>query len=241
MSEMKELQIELVETQSWLIDQGHKVVIVLEGRDTAGKDGVIKRLTEFAHPRHTRVVALPKPNDRELHLWYFQRYIRHLPGAGELAIFNRSWYNRAGVEPVMGFCTPQDTKDFFRDTRRFEHMLQDAGTKLIKIWLDITKEEQARRLADRVHDPLKRFKLSSLDMEAQARWDDYTIARDKMLSKTHSKFAPWTAIVTDDKQAARVQVMRHILCAINRPGHSVLPTDEQIVLTDGKFKGKLAV
>jgi len=158
-AELEALQIELVETQHWSIEQGQKVLIVFEGRDSAGKDGAIKRITEYASPRQTRVVALPKPTERETTQWYFQRSVPHLPAAGEWVIFNRSWYNRAGVEPVMGFCTPEQHEQFLKDVPHFETMLRGSGIQLIKIWLDISKDEQAKRLAERVDDPLKRFKV----------------------------------------------------------------------------------
>jgi polyphosphate kinase 2 len=193
--ELGRLQLAIVETQAWAIEQGLRVVIVLEGRDTAGKDGAIKRLTEYMSPRQTRVVALPKPNDREATQWYFQRYTPHLPAAGETVIFNRSWYNRAGVEPVMGFCTPEQHAQFLKDAPRFERMLTGDGIVLIKLWLDISRAEQARRLEARRRDPLKRFKLSSLDAEAEARFDAYSAARDRMLAETHTDHAPWTSSI----------------------------------------------
>ncbi|KAK0331700.1 hypothetical protein LTR94_027877, partial [Friedmanniomyces endolithicus] len=191
-TELEALQLAVVKSQAWSIEHGARTVIVLEGRDTAGKDGAIKRLTEYMSPRQTRVVALPKPSDRETSQWYFQRYIPHLPAAGETVIFNRSWYNRAGVEPVMGYCTPEQHAQFVKDAPRFEKMLVDDGIVLIKLWLDITRNEQAKRLKERREDPLKRFKLSSLDAEAEARFDAYSKARDQMLEDTDHERAPWT-------------------------------------------------
>ena len=239
-TELHQLQVALVETQAWAIEQGLKVIIVFEGRDAAGKDGAIKRLTEVMSPRQTRVVALPKPTERETGQWYFQRYVAHLPAAGETVIFNRSWYNRGGVEPVMGFCTPEQHAQFLKDAPRFERMLTDAGIIVIKLWLDITREEQAERLAARVEDPLKRFKVSPLDKEAQARWDAYSEARDQMLEATHSAPAPWTVIATDRKKSARLNIMRHVLKRLGAPGVKVAAPDKDIAFGAGKAKGKLA-
>lgn len=208
---IKALQRLIVEEQARIISEGRKVVIIFEGRDMAGKDGMIKRLTEFSHPRHTRVVALPAPNEHEQKSWYFQRYIHHLPAGGEITLFNRSWYNRAGVEPVMGFCTQADTEQFLTDARRFEHLLVDSGFELVKIWLDITKEEQAKRLEARKGDDLRRFKLSDMDLAAQGKWAEYSAARDRMFKVTHSKFAPWTVVLNDDKQKGRKQVLKFLL------------------------------
>ena len=210
-AELHTLQIALVESQARLIAEGRKVLILFEGRDTAGKDGSIKRVTEHMAPRHTRVVSLPKPSDRELSQWYFQRYVAHLPAAGEIVIFNRSWYNRAGVEVVMGFSSLEEQSDFIRDVPAFEAMLTEANIVPIKIWLDISKEEQARRLEARVEDPLKHFKTSPLDGEAQKRWHAYTEARDSMLLRSHSAHAPWLIVATDDKKQARLNVMRHLV------------------------------
>lgn len=238
-AELEALQIELVATQAWAIEQGLKVLIVLEGRDTAGKDGAIKRITEYASPRQTRVVALPKPTEREAGQWYFQRYVPHLPAAGEIVLFNRSWYNRAGVEPVMGFCTPEQHEQFLDDAPRFEKMLVNSGIVLIKVWLDISKEEQAQRLAERMTDPLKRFKVSSLDAEAQARWDAYTAARDRMLAETHSKAAPWTVVATDDKKTARLNIIRHVLRRLDRPDSKVAKTDKDVVFDGADAKVRL--
>ncbi|MFC5342574.1 polyphosphate kinase 2 [Brevundimonas staleyi] len=238
-TELEALQIELVASQAWAIEQGLKVLIVLEGRDTAGKDGAIKRITEYASPRQTRVVALPKPTERETGQWYFQRYVPHLPAAGEIVLFNRSWYNRAGVEPVMGFCTPEQHEQFLDDVPRFEKMLTNSGVILIKLWLDISRDEQAKRLAERMTDPLKRFKVSSLDAEAQARWDAYTEARDRMLAETHAKDTPWTVIATDDKKTARLNIIRHILHRLDRPDAKVGKTDKDVVFDGAHAKGRL--
>ena len=237
---LESLQVEVVETQAWAIEQGLKTLIVFEGRDAAGKDGAIKRLTEFMSPRQTRVVALSKPTERETSQWYFQRYVPHLPGAGETVLFNRSWYNRAGVEPVMGFCTPEQHAQFLKDAPRFERMLTESGVRVIKLWLDISREEQARRLAERIGDPLKRFKVSSLDAEAQARWSDYSAARDRMLAETHSRHAPWTIIATDDKKSARLNIIRHVLHAWGKPGAKEHRHDKGVVIPAEHCKGKLA-
>ena len=219
--ELVQLQIAMVDTQMWAMETGKKILVIFEGRDTAGKDGAIKRVTEHMEPRHTRVVSLPKPSDREASQWFFQRYVAHLPAAGEIVLFNRSWYNRAGVEVVMGFSSPEEQADFIRDVPEFEHMLIEGGVQIIKFWLDITRKEQAERLEARVEDPLKRFKISSLDAEAQKRWDDYTAARDTMLLKSHSQHAPWTIVATDKKKRARLNVLRHLIGAIGAPEMSV--------------------
>lgn len=236
---LERLQIQLVETQAWTIDKGMRTLVVFEGRDSAGKDGAIKRLTEYMSPRQTRVVALPKPTEREAGQWYFQRYVPHLPAAGETVLLNRSWYNRAGVEPVMGFCTPRQQAQFLKDAPRFEHMLADDGIVLIKLWLDISKKEQAERLAARVEDPLKRFKVSSLDAEAQARWDAYTAARDRMLEETDSRHAPWTVVATDRKKDARLNVIRHILRAIGGPGKKAPAPDDKVLFPAAKNADRL--
>ncbi|MFN3669400.1 MAG: polyphosphate kinase 2 [Brevundimonas sp.] len=239
-AELERLQILLVETQHWTIDQNRKICIVFEGRDSAGKDGAIKRVTEYASPRQTRIVALPKPTERETSQWYFQRYVAHLPSCAETVLFNRSWYNRAGVEPVMGFCTPEQHVKFLAAAPLFERMLTDDGVVLIKLWLDISKAEQARRLAERAEDPLKRFKVSPLDAEAQARWDDYSAARDRMLDETHHDHAPWTVIATDDKKTARLNIIRHILRSIGGPGAAADAPDSEVVFLASNAKGRLA-
>ncbi len=236
---LEALQIELVATQAWAIEKGVKLLVLFEGRDTAGKDGAIKRITEYASPRQTRVIALPKPTERETGQWYFQRYVPHLPAAGEFVLFNRSWYNRAGVEPVMGFCTPEQHEQFLDDAPKFEKMLTASGIILVKLWLDISKEEQARRLAERMTDPLKRFKVSSLDSEAQARWDAYTEARNRMLAETHSKAAPWTVVATDDKKTARVNIIRHVLHRLDRPGMAAHRPDRDVIFSADQAKDRL--
>ena len=236
---LERLQILLVETQAWTIDEGRKTLIVFEGRDSAGKDGAIKRITEYASPRQTRVIALPKPTEREASQWYFQRYVPHLPAGGETVLFNRSWYNRAGVEPVMGFCTPAQHQQFLKDAPRFEQMLAENGVTIIKLWLDISKKEQAKRLEERVEDPLKRFKVSSLDSEAQSRWDAYSEARDRMLDETDHKAAPWTVVATDDKKTARLNIIRHLLRTIGGPGAKAEKPDGDVVFSASKSAERL--
>ncbi len=214
---LEALQLGLVQMQQAMVASGERAVVVLEGRDAAGKDGTIKRITEHLSVRNTRVVALPKPSDRERTQWFFQRYAAHLPAAGELVIFNRSWYNRAGVEVVNGFSTEAEQAQFLKDVPEFERMIVESGVKLVKFWLDIAKDEQAKRLEDRRSDPLKALKVSPLDAVAQEKWDAYSTARDTMLSKTHSKHAPWACVIADDKKKARAAVIRHLLRAVAPP------------------------
>ena len=209
--ELAELQLRLVETQEAAVASGERIVLVLEGRDGAGKDGAIKRIVEHLSVRNTRVVALPKPSDRERTQWYLQRYVAHLPAAGELVIFNRSWYNRAGVEVVMGFSTEAEQAEFLRDAPDFERMLVESGIKLVKLWLDIDKDEQERRLEARRDDPLKALKVSDMDAVAQVKWDGYTEARDRMLARTHTPIAPWFCVRADKKKPARLAIIRHLL------------------------------
>ena len=211
------LQLQLVRFQQAAQASGERVVVVLEGRDGAGKDGTIKRLTEHLSIRSTRVVALPKPNDREQTQWYLQRYVAHLPAAGEIVIFNRSWYNRAGVEVVMGFSTPPQQAEFLRDAPDFERMLVESGIKLAKYWLDISKDEQAERLQARRDDPLKTLKVSDLDGVAQSKWDAYTAARDLMLTRTSTAVAPWTCVRADRKKPARLAVIADLLRRVAPP------------------------
>ena len=210
-AELRDLQIHLVRYQQWAIAQGEKVAIVFEGRDGAGKDGSIKRITEHLATRNTRVAALPKPSDRQQSEWWFQRYVHYLPAAGEIVLFNRSWYNRGGVEPVMGYCTERQHEDFLRDAPTFERMLGEADIRIIKFWLDISKHEQEERLEARRKDPLKALKVSALDEVAQKKWKAYSKARDGMLLRTHTPDAPWTCVHTDNKHKARLNVMRHML------------------------------
>jgi polyphosphate kinase 2 len=243
--EIEALQVALVQFQMSAIASGQNDLVIFEGRDTAGKDGAIKRITEHLSVRNTRVVALPKPTDREQTQWYFQRYVGHMPAAGELVIFNRSWYNRGGVEPVMSFCTPAQHETFLRDVPEFETMLVGNKIQIVKLWLDISKGEQAKRLKARTTDPLKALKVSSLDAEAQVRWDAYTAARDEMLRRTHTKDAPWYVVHTDDKKAARVNIIRHLLRtlapkdiakSVKKPDPAVLFAFEPAALEDGRLE-----
>ena len=244
-AKLESAQAALVRYQQWAIKTGEKAVIVFEGRDGAGKDGAIKRITEHLAPRNTRAAALPKPSDRQTTEWYFQRYVRYLPAAGELLLFNRSWYNRAGVERVMGFSTPKQQEDFLRDAPTFERMLVEADIKIIKFWLDISKAEQADRLQARRDDPLKILKVSNLDAIAQKEWKAYSKARDEMLVRTHSAYAPWTVVHTDRKKKARIAVIRHILHTltppeiyneVGAPDPDVLYDFEATALTDGRLE-----
>lgn len=206
-----DMQGELVKLQDWVVKTGHKVVILFEGRDAAGKGGVIKRITQRLNPRVCRVAALPAPNDRERTQWYFQRYVPHLPAAGEMVLFDRSWYNRAGVERVMGFCTDEQYEEFFRTVPEFERMLVRSGIQLIKYWFSISDEEQHLRFLGRIHDPLKQWKLSPMDLESRRRWEDYTRAKEVMLARTHIAEAPWWVVQAVDKKKARLNCIHHLL------------------------------
>ena len=209
--ELFRLQGELVKLQDWVVATGHKVVIIFEGRDAAGKGGVIKRITQRLNPRICRVAALPAPNERERTQWYFQRYVSHLPGAGEIVLFDRSWYNRAGVERVMGFCTDAQYEEFFRSVPEFEKMLVRSGIQLIKYWFSISDEEQHLRFLGRIHDPLKQWKLSPMDLESRRRWEAYTKAKEVMLERTHIPEAPWWVVQAVDKKKARLNCIHHLL------------------------------
>ncbi|MCP5257434.1 MAG: polyphosphate kinase 2 [Burkholderiaceae bacterium] len=212
--ELFRLQGELVKLQDWVATTRRKVVIVFEGRDAAGKGGVIKRITQRLNPRVCRVVALPAPNDREKTQWYFQRYVPHLPAGGEIVLFDRSWYNRAGVERVMGFCSDGELEEFFRTVPEFEKMLVRSGIQLIKYWFSISDEEQEIRFLGRIHDPLKQWKLSPMDLESRRRWEDYTRAKEDMLERTHIREAPWWVVPADDKKTARLNCISHLLAQI---------------------------
>ncbi len=209
--ELFRLQGQLVKLQDWVIRQRLKVVVIFEGRDAAGKGGVIKRITQRMNPRVCRVAALPAPNERERTQWYFQRYVAHLPAAGEIVLFDRSWYNRAGVERVMGFCTDEEYEEFFRSTPDFERMLVRSGIVLIKYWFSITDEEQYLRFALRIEDPLKHWKLSPMDLESRRRWEAYTKAKETMLERTHIPEARWWVIEAVDKKRARLNCIHHLL------------------------------
>ena len=209
--ELFRLQGELVKLQDWVANTKRKVVILFEGRDAAGKGGVIKRITQRLNPRVARVVALPAPNDREKTQWYFQRYVPHLPAGGEMVLFDRSWYNRAGVERVMGFCSDEELEEFFRTVPEFEKMLMRSGIVLIKYWFSISDDEQNLRFLGRIHDPLKQWKLSPMDLESRRRWEDYTKAKEEMLERTHIPEAPWWIVPADDKKKARLNCITHLL------------------------------
>ena len=243
--QLVELQIELVKFQRALISNGQRVAVVIEGRDGAGKDGTIKRIIEHLSPRETRVVALSKPSDRDRSSWYFQRYAAHLPAGGEFVLFNRSWYNRAGVERVMGFCTDTEYKSFLQEAPRFESMLVRSDIKLFKYYLDISKEEQKERLAERRRNPLKQWKISPIDAVAIRKWDAYSQARDAMLSRTSHADAPWHVVKADRKKLARLNIIRHFL-SVNDYGEKdskLLKFDPEIVFkADAKSlrNGRLA-
>ncbi|HEX6689163.1 MAG TPA: polyphosphate kinase 2 [Solirubrobacterales bacterium] len=209
--ELARLQVELVRLQEWIVQEGFKVVVLFEGRDTAGKGGVIRRIAERTNPRVVRTAALGIPSDRERSQWYFQRYVAHLPAAGEMVLFDRSWYNRAGVERVMGFCTDAEYEEFMRTCPQFERILQGSGTVLLKYWLSVSDEEQERRFKARQKDPAKRWKLSAVDVEARARWVDYAEAKDEMFAYTDTKDSPWYVVEADDKRTARLNLIAHLL------------------------------
>jgi polyphosphate kinase 2 len=209
--ELFRMQGELVKLQEWVVANGHKLVVIFEGRDAAGKGGVIKRITQRLNPRVCRVAALPAPNSRERTQWYFQRYAGHLPAAGEIVLFDRSWYNRAGVERVMGFCSDEEYEEFFRSVPEFERMLIRSGIQLIKYWFSITDDEQEFRFSCRIHDPLKQWKLSPMDLESRRRWEDYTKAKEIMFERTHTAEAPWWVVQAVDKKKARLNCIHHLL------------------------------
>jgi polyphosphate kinase 2 len=212
--ELGKLQVELVKLQEWVKDQGLKVVILFEGRDAAGKGGVIKRITESLNPRNVRVVALPAPTEREKTQWYFQRYVTHLPAAGEMVLFDRSWYNRAGVEKVMGFCTEDEYREFLRSVPEFERMLVRSGIILLKYWFSVSDDEQEKRFEDRIKDPTKRWKLSPMDLQSRSKWVEYSKAKDQMFAHTDIKQVPWYVVNADDKKRARLNCIHHVLSMI---------------------------
>ncbi len=212
--ELRRLQIELVKFQEWVRSQRLRVVVVFEGRDGAGKGGAIKRITESLNPRVCRVVALPAPTEREKTQWYFQRYVSHLPAAGEIVLFDRSWYNRAGVEHVMGFCTEEEYFEFLRSCPEFERMLVRSGIRLLKYWFSVSPDEQERRFQDRLKNPAKRWKLSPMDLESRTRWVEYSRAKDEMFAHTDIKQAPWHVVEADDKRRSRLNVIRHVLASV---------------------------
>ncbi|NWF66300.1 MAG: polyphosphate kinase 2 [Campylobacterales bacterium] len=214
-AEMQKLQIELVKLQNWVKAKNKKILVIFEGRDAAGKGGTIQALIEHLNPRGARVVALAKPSDVEKTQWYFQRYIKHLPDGGEIVFFDRSWYNRAGVERVMNFCTDDEYKEFLIQSPSLEQMLINSGIIFFKYFLDVSKEEQERRLDERKHDPLKRWKLSAIDEQSKKKWDEYSMAFTEMLSRTHTPYTPWIIVQSDDKKRARINIARDILSHID--------------------------
>ena len=241
-------QIQLFQLQRHLIDTEQKVLVILEGRDAAGKDGTIKRMTKHLMPRETRVVALAEPSDRDRKSWYFQRHVAQLPASGEIMLFNRSWYNRAGVERVMGFCTPEEYEELLTTVPLFEELLAHCGIKLIKYYLDISKEEQKKRLKARKEDPLKRWKLGKVDKSALKKWDEYSVARNEMFARTHTASSPWTILRADDKHRTRVNLIRDLLTRFEFEGKDRRAdlTDPEIVFTfrqeylrDGRIAGTL--
>ncbi|WP_395021317.1 polyphosphate kinase 2 [Dongia sp.] len=227
---LRELQIELVKVERHIIKHGHKVLLIFEGRDASGKDGTIKRIVEHLSPRETRVVALGKPSERDNASWYFQRYVAHLPAAKEMVLFNRSWYNRAGVERVMGFCSEKEYQTFIEAVLPFEHMLIGTGIQILKYYLDIGKKEQKQRLRARRKDPLKQWKISPIDEVALEHWDAYSHARDEMFARTSSPLAPWLVVRADDKHSARLNVIRDLLSRLACP-----ETDKHMAMPDPKI------
>jgi polyphosphate kinase 2 len=241
---LRDLQIELVKLQRQVIASGDRILVIFEGRDAAGKDGTIKRIVEHMSPRETVVWAPGVPSNHERRSWYFQRYVAHLPSHGEMVLFNRSWYNRAGVERVMGFCTGIEVEEFFDNVTGFEALLVRSGFRIIKYYLDVSKKEQAKRLADRRRDPLKQWKASPVDRKAQTLWKDYSKARDEMLERTHTDVAPWTIVRADHERATRLSVIADLLSRIDykgrddrlaRPDPDVVFPFEKKALTDGRL------
>ncbi|WP_341643275.1 polyphosphate kinase 2 [Thauera sp. SDU_THAU2] len=231
-AELKRLQIELVKVQFWLQATGKRVIAVFEGRDAAGKGGAIHATMSYMNPRSARIVALTKPTETERGQWYFQRYVATFPTAGEFVLFDRSWYNRAGVEPVMGFCTPEQYEKFLKETPRFEKLITSEGIHFFKFWLNIGREMQLKRFHDRRHDPLKIWKLSPMDIASLGKWDDYTSKRDRMLKETHTEHAPWTVVRANDKRRARLNVIRHMLKTLDYEGKdkkSISVIDEKLL------------
>ncbi|MFC1235867.1 polyphosphate kinase 2 [Vibrio sp. F74] len=240
--ELEKLQVELVKLQSWVKQEGLKVVVIFEGRDAAGKGGVIKRITEKLNPRICRVAALPAPTEKEKTQWYFQRYVTHLPAAGEIVLFDRSWYNRAGVEKVMGFCDDDQYQEFLRSCPEFERMLTRSGIILLKYWFSVSDEEQEKRFLERIRTPIKRWKFSPMDLESRSRWAEYSEAKDKMFNYTDTKQCPWWVVESDDKKRARLNCISHLLSSIeyhdiefpeitlpniNKDGYIRAPIEEQ--------------
>ncbi|MGR5138815.1 polyphosphate kinase 2 [Vibrio jasicida] len=244
---LEHLQIELVKLQEWVKHKGLKVVVLFEGRDAAGKGGTIKRITEKLNPRVCRIAALPAPTEKEKTQWYFQRYVAHLPATGEIVLFDRSWYNRAGVEKVMGFCTPDQYEEFLRSCPEFERMLQRSGIILIKYWFSVSDEEQEKRFLERINTPIKRWKFSPMDLESRNRWAEYSEAKDKMFAYTDTKNCPWWVVPSDDKKKARLNCISHLLSQVeyeelehpvielpelSKEGYVRAPIDDQTFVPD---------
>ncbi len=243
-----DLQVELLKVQEWVRNSGERIAMVFEGRDAAGKGGTIKRFMEHLNPRGARVVALDKPTDRERTQWFYQRYVQHLPAGGEIVMFDRSWYNRAGVERVMGFCSPQEYLEFMRQTPEFERMLTRSGIRLYKYWFSVTRDEQLRRFKSREKEPLKQWKLSPIDRQSLDKWDDYTEAKEAMFFYTDTADAPWTIIKSDDKKRARLNCMLHFLSSLPYPGKNtklvgkpdplIVGSSAHVIGTDAHILGK---
>ena len=223
LKELAQLQLDLVKMQEWVVEHQLKVLVLFEGRDAAGKGGTIKRITESLNPRVCRIVALQKPTERERTQWYFQRYVAHLPAAGEIVLFDRSWYNRAGVERVMGFATDDEVQEFLRTCPDFEEMLIRSGILFVKYWFSVSDTEQERRFKDRIENPTKRWKLSGMDLESRARWFDYARAKDEMFAATDTPRAPWHVVAADNKKRARLNCIHHLLSLIPCPYQSIQP------------------
>jgi len=236
---LEKLQVELVKVQFWLQETGHRIISVFEGRDAAGKGGSIHVTRAYLNPRTARIVALNKPTETERGQWYYQRYVANFPTAGEFVMFDRSWYNRAGVEPVMGFCTDEQYEDFLNETPHFEKMVITEGIHFFKFWLSIGREMQIKRFHDRRHDPLKVWKLSPMDIAALNRWDDYSQKRDRMLKETHTDRAPWTVVLSNDKRRARINLVRHMLQKLDYTGKDekvIGEIDDKILMPGADFK-----
>jgi polyphosphate kinase len=231
-AKLKELQTELVKLEYWVHSTGQQMVVIFEGRDASGKGGMVKALTERLNPRVVRIAALPAPTEREQTQWYFQRYVEELPSAGEVVVFDRSWYNRAGVERVMGFCTEEDVAEFFRSAPEFERMLQRSGIRVVKYWLSVSDEEQERRFRARTDDPTKRWKLSPIDIESRTRYEEYSRAKDDMFEHTDIADSPWFVIDADDKRVARLNGIHHFLSLV--PYADVLPPKVALPGRDGR-------
>ncbi len=233
-AEKRRLQIELLKLQAWVKERRQRVAILFEGRDAAGKGGAIKRFTEHLNPRGSRVVALDKPTERERGQWYLQRYVQHLPAAGEVVLFDRSWYNRAGVERVMGYCTDEEYRAFLREAPEFERMLVADGLHLVKLWFSVSRGEQRTRFAIRQHDPVRQWKLSPTDLAALDRWDDYTSAKQAMFAATSTPHAPWTVVRANDKKRARLEAMRHVLSVLDHPGRDRVGVPDPLIVVPAR-------